>query len=639
MRKNEIDLEDILTDHASEEDFLEVPVGDRAFKNLALLAVILSAVILWQVFSLNIVKGSFYARRALANMSDPNVQTAPRGIIFDRYGTALVENAPSFNVLLDPRSLPADAASRLSVIARVVQILGLDESTILQDLSNKDWSLSDRLLLKTDVSHDELVALSAANLPGVDVESGFKREPVVPLDFAHLLGYVGLANEADLQQNPDLTIADQVGRAGLEAEYDQYLRGTDGEKLVLSNAAGQAQTERTVRLPEPGDNVKTYIDAPLQEFFYNDLLADIKRLGRQVGLGIAMNPQNGQVLAIFNIPSYDPNNIAAALKAPYQPLFDRAVAGLYNPASTIKPLDAIAALCEGILDPNHQIFSPGYLDVPNPYDPAHPTRFLDWQYQGWVDLYSALAKSSDVYFYEVGGGFTGQQGLGITRLNAWWQKFRLDQKTGIDLPGEASGFLPTPSWMESTQHTPWTLGQTFNVSIGQGNLMVTPIELLDYIAAIGNGGKLYQPRIMESVTGPQGQIITQSQPKVLADLAQEVPNFSQWLPDVQRGMRDGVQKPYGTAYMLHDIPMPVSAKTGSAQVKNNTETNALFVGYAPSQNPQIALLILVENAKEGSLNVVPVARDVMAWYYQNRILKSGTDGSGTATSTATNTNG
>ncbi len=622
MMKNDINLEDILTDHASEEDFLEVPVSDRAFKNLALLGVILSAVLIWQVFNLNVLQGSFYDRRAFANMSDPNVQTAPRGIIFDRYNAPLVQNAPAFNVFLDPRSLPTDTGSRLQVIGEAAQILGLDENTILQNLSGKDWNVSDRLLLKSDVSHDELVALSAANLPGVDVESGFKREPVVPWDFSHILGYVGLASEADLRANPDLTSADLVGRAGLEAEYDQYLRGTDGERIVLSNAAGQAQSERTLRLPEPGDNVTTYIDAPLQEFFYQSLTADLKKLGKTVAVGIAMNPQNGQVLALVDIPPYDPNNIAAAIKDPNQPLFNRAIAGLYNPASTIKPLDAIAALVSGILDPTHKIFSPGYLDVPNPYDPSHPTRFLDWQYQGWVDLYSALAKSSDVYFYEVGGGFGNQQGLGITRLHQWWENFLLDKPTGIDLPGEKSGFLPTPEWLQNTLHTTWTLGQTFNVSIGQGNLLITPIELLDYISAIGNGGKIYQPEIMQNITTPQGQVLVQNQPKVRADLAQEFPTFSKWLPDVQKGMIDGVQKPYGTSYMLHDLPISAAAKTGSAQVKDNKETNAFFVGYAPAENPQIALLVLVENAVDGTLNAVPVANQVLAWYYKNRMASS-----------------
>jgi penicillin-binding protein 2 len=636
MRKNEINLEDILTDHAAEEDFLEVPIGERVFRTIMLLALVLSVVVIWQVFNLIVLRGAFYDRRSLVNMSDPNVQIAPRGIIFDRFGAPLIQNIAVFNVFLTPRSLPADPAARLAIIQNAAMILGLDENAVFQNLSAKDWSLSDRLLLKADVSHDEIVALSAANLPGVDVESGFKRQPIVPSDFAHVLGYTGLVNETDLRNNPNLTVADQIGRAGLESYYDFYLRGTDGEKLILSNAAGETQTERTLNLPEAGDNLTTYIDSGLQEYFYNDLQTNINYLGRNVGLGIAMNPQNGQVLALFNIPSYDPNNISAALKSPWNPLFDRAVAGLYSPGSTIKPLDAVAALTEGILNPAHQIFSPGYLDVPNPYDPARPTRYMDWQYQGWVDLYSALAKSSDVYFYEVVGGFGDQQGLGITRLKAWWQKFLLDKPTGIDLPGEASGFLPDPAWMKETKNQNWLLGNTFNVAIGQGDLTVTPLELLNYICAIANGGTLYEPRVMENITDAQGNPIVSSQPKVLSDLSSEI---GPHLKDVQQGMRDGVAKPYGTAYMLHDLPIQVAAKTGSAQVKNNTETNALFVGYAPYQNPQIALLILVENAKEGSLNVVPVAKDVFAWYYQNRMVQGGAGRTNAATSTISNTNG
>ncbi len=300
-------------------------------------------------------------------------------------------------------------------------------------------------------------------------------------------------------------------------------------------------------------------------------------------------------------------------------MFDRAVSGLYSPGSTIKPLVAVGALTEGTLDPLHQIYSPGYLDVPNPYDPAHPSRFLDWQPQGWVDLFSALARSSDVYFYQVGGGFGDQQGLGITRLKQWWEKFGLNIKTGIDLPNENSGFLPDPQWKEKVKGQPWRLGDTFNVSIGQGDLTITPIELLNYVSAIANGGKLYVPRIMKDIKDPQGNVVLESTSTVTRDLSSEI---GKALPLVQQGMRDAVTKPYGTAYMLHDLPIEVAAKTGSAQVENNAKTNALFVGYAPYNDPQVAIVILVEDAKEGSLNVVPVARDFFLWYYQNRWHKN-----------------
>ncbi len=616
MSSDKLNLSDVLTDEYSEEDFIEVPLSDRAFRYFFFIAAAVLAVILVRSFYLGVSRNGFYAGKATDNISNLSVEVAPRGIINDTFGNPLVENVPSFNVFVSPVDLPKDEAARNSVLDSTIATLGLNKASTTAELASASSNPADKILLKGDIDHNELISLSSQNLPGIEILPSFKMIDTTPLKFSHLIGYSSLATADDLKGNPDLTPNDLVGRAGLEEYYDNYLRGIDGKEVFLTNAAGKIQGENVVRNPVQGDTVNTYIDSGLQSYFYDSLQSDINALGRNIGAGIAMDPQNGHILALFNIPGYDPNAIASYLNAPYQPLFDRAVSGLYSPGSTIKPLVATAALTEGILDPNHQIFSPGYLYVPNPYDPSHPTKFLDWQYQGWVDMYSALARSSDVYFYEVGGGFGDQQGLGITRLKKWWQKFLLDKPTGIDMPGEESGFLPDPAWKQRTQHMAWTLGDTFNVSIGQGALTMTPIELLNYISAVANGGKLYKPEIMKNIVDQSGNVVVQSEPQILSDLSSEI---GKYLPLVQKGMEDGVSKPYGTAYMLHDLPVQVAAKTGSAQVKNNAETNAFFVGYAPAQNPQIAIVILVENAKEGSLNVVPVARDVFLWYYENRL--------------------
>ncbi|MGC9610906.1 MAG: penicillin-binding protein 2 [Minisyncoccia bacterium] len=616
MTGSDLNLEDILTDRAVEEDFLEIPLSDRIFKNFLILASVVFLLVFAQLLNLAAFQHSFYARRAVANMSDVKIQVAPRGIITDRFGNKLVSNEPSFNAFLTPKSLPKSLNEELAAIGKAVDILGLDESTIMSEIKNRDWSLTDQLLLKENLDHDELVAIEAANIPGIEVEPSFNRVQVVPLKFSHVIGYTGLVNKNDLQNNSDLNIDDQIGRSGLEATYDEYLRGQNGETLVLTNAKGGTENERAIQRAIPGNALKTFIDGDLQSYFYNRLTEALRGLERDVGVGMAINPQNGEILSLINIPSFDSNNINAYLTAKNQPLFSRAISGVYNPGSTIKPLVATAALTEGILDPRHQIYSPGYLDVPNPYDPEHPSRFLDWRPQGWVDLYSALARSSNVYFYSVGGGFGDQKGLGITKLKEWWQKFGLDQKTNIDLVGEDTGFLPDPVWKEKTKGEPWRLGDTFNVSIGQGDFAITPIELLNYIAAVANGGKFYEPRVMNEIDDATGKTIQKNEPTLLRDLSSEI---GAALKEVRRGMRDGVTQTYGTSYMLHDLPIPVAAKTGSAQVANNTKTNAFFVGFAPYDNPQIAILILVENAREGSLNVVPVARDVFSWYYNNRI--------------------
>jgi len=597
---------------------LEIPLTDRVFKNFLIFISIVFLLVFAQLLNLAALNYGFYAGRAVANMSDMKVEYAPRGAITDRFGSDLVKNDSTYDAFLVPKSLPKSSEEQLAVIGNAANILELNQDDILNQLKERDWSVSDSFLLKQNLGHDELVNLAAANLDGIEIDPSFQRAQVVPLKFSHVIGYTGLVNKNDLRSDPNLSIDDQIGRSGLEAYYDEYLRGENGEKMILTSAQGKTESERVMKQPVPGDSLKTFIDKDLQSYFYGRLSQALQELGRDVGVGIAMNPQNGEILSLVNIPSFDSENVGKYLTDKNQPLFNRAVSGVYSPGSTIKPLVATAALTEGILDPNHEIYSPGYLDVPNPYDPEHPSRFLDWRPQGWVNLYSAIARSSNVYFYSVGGGFGDQKGLGITKLKEWWHKFGLDEKTNIDLVGEDTGFLPDPAWKEKTKGEPWRLGDTFNVSIGQGDLAITPIELLNYIAAVANGGKFYEPKVADEIKDSQGNQVLKSQPTLLRDLSGEI---GKTLEEVRHGMRDGVTRDYGTSYLLHNLPIAVAAKTGSAQVSNNTKTNAFFVGYAPYDNPQIAILILVENAREGSLNVVPVARDLFLWYYNHRIQK------------------
>lgn len=332
-----------------------------------------------------------------------------------------------------------------------------------------------------------------------------------------------------------------------------------------------------------------------------------------------MNPQNGEILALINFPVFDNNLLSSGgnnsekqtiLSSRDQPLFSRAVSGLYSPGSTIKPLVGVAGLKEGVITPTKEIFSPGYIDIPNPYNPDQPTRYLDWRYQGYVNMASAIAQSSDVYFYEVGGGGPDSVGLGITRLRQWWQKFNFGNLTGIDLPGEAKGFLPSPEWKEKKTSSPWLLGDTYNVSIGQGDLLLTPIQLLNYISVIANGGKIYQPMINKN-----------AEHRILGDLSYLAPEFQ----EVRKGMRLVATSKLSSANSLGSLPFAVEGKTGTAQINNNQQENAFFVGYTsdtPDGGPQIAVLVLVENSREGSLNAIPIAKDVLNWYYWNRIKTS-----------------
>jgi penicillin-binding protein 2 len=616
MRRSDLNLEDILTDKVVEEDLVEVPLADGIFRAFFVFAFLVVLLVLGRLVFFSLIQHDVYAKRALANMSDTKVQPAPRGIIFDRFGNPLVYNAPSFNAFLQPRFLPADTDGRNSAIDRIASILKLDAVALRARIAGKDWNVSDTVPLSDDVAQEVLVELTTADIPGVKIESSFKRVHEEPFSFSHVIGYTGLVADADMQNDTTLSAEDTVGRAGLEASYDTYLRGTNGADVVFRNARGEPQGERVVRRPEAGHDVHTTIDAELETYLYKRLTQALAELGREVAVGIALDPRNGEVLALVNVPGFDSSNLAPYLTKPTKPIFNRAVSGLYNPGSTIKPIVAIGALEEGVIDPLKQILSTGYIELPNPYDPEHPSRFLDSKPQGWVDVRAALAKSSNVYFYEVGGGFEDQPGLGIERLKKWWQRFRLDAKTGIDLTDERAGFLPDPAWKEKETGEPWRIGDTYNVSIGQGDLLVTPLSLLNAISAIANGGTLYQPRVVTSVTDAKDSVLFKSVPTVTADLTNEIADT---LPAVREGMRDVVAKEYGSAYMMHGLPIKVAGKTGTAQFAFNQKVNAFFVGFAPYDDPSLALIILVENAREGSLNTLPVANDVFLWYYKNRI--------------------
>ena len=610
--RKKTNLEDVLADRAAEDDYMEIPLADNTFKLFSLVTILIFSAVIFQIFNLGIFKKDFYQRRAAANVNNTNITLAPRGIITDRFNKPLLQNESSSNVFVAPADLPKGTAEKINTLKIAAEILEIDFKEAQEKIIKHNWEFADKILLTQNISHNQLIELETKDLPGILIEQGFKRKYLFAEPFSHILGYTGLVNQDDLKTNFSLTINDEIGRMGLEAYYDSFLRGKNGGEIIYKDARGKIQDRKILELPKIGAKLETFIDKELQEYFYERLKATLQNLGRNIGIGIAMNPQNGEILSLINIPGFENNQIAKYLKAPNEPLFNRAISGLYTPGSTIKPLVALAALSEGVIRPEKEILSRGFIEIPNPYHPESPSRFLDWRAHGLVNLYSALARSSNVYFYEVGGGFGQQKGLGINVLKNWWGKFGLNQKTAIDLTGEKIGFLPDAEWKEKSYKIPWRIGDTYNVSIGQGDLMITPIELLNYISAIANGGKLYKLRVMNKISGENGELIAQNKLEVLKDISAEVADD---LPDIQRGMRDAVTKPYGTANLLADSPMEIMAKTGSSQVANNTRVNAFFVGYTDD----LAILVLVENAKEGSLNAVPVAKDIFRWYYENRV--------------------
>ncbi len=629
----ELAFEDSLNDDWSHDlSAAEVPLGNRPLVYLGIAAAAAALAVAGQVIYLN-ANGAYYRARAADNIAQYTEIPAPRGVIYDSEGDVLAESKAAFaaalNVNAYVRASPGLQAATAATLSRTFGISSADLASRVSAAAAADFATP--VVIADNLSPSELVALQAADLPTIAIERDFVRSyPMGPV-FSSVVGYTGRVTAADLAAHPSLTASDFVGKAGIEAFYDRTLRGTPGIDMHYENAFGKILAEGKQTAPQAGGAIHLTIDGGLQEELYTAVKQGLASLGRKVGLGLAMDPRTGKILALVNLPGYDNNafsqsgaaaatEIGNLLTSPERPLFNRIVNGVYNPGSTIKPVDAVGALADGVVTPQRTMFSPGYLLVPDPYNSSTPTRYADWRYQGTVDLASALAQSSDVYFYIVGGGSPprttpllndprdyGVNGLGPAGLDKWWQTFGLGKPTGIDLPDEAAGFLPTPAWKKQREGKPWLLGDTYNVAIGQGSLTLTPLQILDYISAIANGGTIWRPYLNADST-----------PAVNENLLQ----YAQEIKAVQQGMVEGVSSPLGTSYTLHNLPLSVCAKTGSAQVKFNTEENALFVGYAPCDNPKIALLILIENSKQGSLNAVPIAGKVLNWYYWNRIAAS-----------------
>jgi len=618
-KKGELNLEETLSDDWSKDkdmELVEVSLGGGPMVFAGLVVSLIAAVLVGRIVFVGLAQSTRYELRAEENQNLVTLLPAPRGIIYDRNGKILADNHPVFSAYLKTDEFLRQANSQKQILDSIGEILGVSPEEIWNSLKLGDLEKNGGLLLlNPNLTQTEVVKLKSLNLSVVEIEDSFNRNYPDGEMFSSVLGYTGMVTASDLNGDSGLMIQDEIGKSGAELYYDDQLRGTNGKTIQKRDARGRLFGDKEDVKPEIGKPLYLTIDADLQKYFYRQMKEQLSSLGRTKGVGLAMNPQNGEILAMLNFPVYDNNILSsggsnsekqAILTSGDQPLFDRAISGFYAPGSTIKPLVGVAALKEGVITPSKEIFSPGYIDIPNPYKPDEPTRYLDWRYQGYVNLASALAQSSDVYFYELGGGGPDSVGLGITRLRQWWQKFNLGNLTGVDLPGEAKGFLPSPDWKENKDKRPWLLGDTYNVSIGQGNLLLTPLQLLNYISTIANGGKIYQPVINKN-----------GEHKVISDISYLSPQFQ----EVRKGMRLVATSRMSQANTLGELPFAVEGKTGTAQVSNNQKLNAFFVGYATSENPQIAVLVLVESAREGSLNAVPIAKDVFNWYYQNRIQK------------------
>ncbi|MCX6787134.1 MAG: penicillin-binding transpeptidase domain-containing protein, partial [Candidatus Kaiserbacteria bacterium] len=384
----------------------------------------------------------------------------------------------------------------------------------------------------------------------------------------------------------------ETGVAGLEAEYDSLLAGKNGQLLTETDALGRVRSEGAVISAEEGQTLRLSIDANLESHFARAIADTVNSQHFIAGAGVILDVHTGAVRAIVSYPSYDPNVMSngspSEIIAGYNtdvghPFLDHAVQGVYTPGSIVKPFVAAGALTDGIITANTVINDAGRLSIPDPYHPGKTFIYNGWRALGAVDVKKAIAWSSDIFFYTVGGGFGNQKGMGIDRLNYWYQQFGLGSPTGIDLSGEASGLIPTPAWKQTTFGEPWYLGDTYFTAIGQYSVQVTPIQMARATAAVANGGKLFTPTLLAGAT----------------PVYTTVPVDASALALVREGMRASVTGALASAINFPYVS--VAAKTGTAQTGvRNQYDNSWVEGFFPYEQPQYAFVVVLERGPSGT---------------------------------------
>lgn len=613
-----------------------------------------------RLWNLQFVQGEYYRERASRQSTRLVTVPAARGIVYDRNGSPLVRNVPSFDITIVPAYLPEDETEAENVLVRLAMLLGMPYTTAgmgedraaqpgLREIV-EDVPYSGRyrpLVIERGVDRDTalLVAQQALLMPGVSVQVESAREYPYGSLVSQALGYLLPIPEGSedeyIEQGYDSS-TDRIGAAGIEATYEDELRGEKGQRIVEEDVIG-----RLVRVigeqaaPVPGNNVYLTLDLDLQRAVEEMLQQKMEQpdVNSPRGVAIVMHPQTGEILAMVSLPTYDNNLFTQGISAsdwqrlasdPHRPMLNHAISDGLPPGSVFKIVVAAGALQEDVLTAGTRFVCPGKIVVPNKYYPNDPGRaqpFYCWNQSGhgWLDVVGGLAHSCDIFFYNAGGGFeeTGFEGLGVDGISQYARMFGFGELTGVELPAEVDGLVPSRTWKRLTVGESWSTGDTYNLSIGQGYLSVTPLQMLNAVNVVANGGTLYRPSIVHHVTDSEGEMEQPFEP----DVVRALPIDEEYWSLVQQGMEGAVD--YGTAPRAQIEGLRVAGKTGTAQfcddialeigicgVGLEQPTHAWFAAYAPAEAPEVSVIVFLYNGGEGSVAAVPVAHDILEYYFR-----------------------
>jgi penicillin-binding protein 2 len=561
---------------------------------------VLIATAYWKV---QVVDGDYYRGLAENNRLRRVPIKAPRGLIYDREGRLLVDNVPSYNLLLD-RARSTDLPRALAFAA---EILDRDPGELLATIDRQGSRAPfDPVLVAEDLSLADVARISVAELEypefqiDVDHLRVYRHGPLT----AHVLGYIGEVTEIDLQREPARYRAgDLVGRKGVERVYDLSLRGIDGERELIVDSRGRTREERGRQPAEPGRPLRLTLDLELQQ-------EAARFFGDRAGSAVALDPRNGEVLMLVSAPSYNPNLFArrldhdewqALIEAPHDPLQNRSIQNTHPPGSIFKMVMAIAGLDQDVVRPDDAVFCGGSIEIYN-----RRTRCWLQRGHGWVDLRKAIKQSCDIYFYQLG------QKLGINRIAHYARLFGLGAPTGFDIPGEKAGLVPDTEWSLNQRGTPWYPGETISVAIGQGPILTTPLQIAGMTAALASG-RLVTPHVTSG---------GRSQPAPPVAIDPEV------LRLVREAMWAAVNEEQGTGFRIRSAELDISGKTGTAQVvqqktwirsenlDREQRDHAWFTSFAPSTHPELVVVVFVEHGGHGSDAAAPLARLIYETHFR-----------------------
>lgn len=619
---------------------------------MAIVMLVAFGVLCFRLAMLQLAEGKQNLGLADSQRIRRSVIRAPRGVVYDRNKTILVRNESNYDITVVPQQLSRKAVEREEMYKRVSKASGVSELDIKQSIeASCESNNSKKGLPERDVqacfarSQPQLVASNISRDQALLFDQRVLEFPAFALDINPIrhyldnatlpqtLGYSGRISSNELKLNPNYLPTDYIGKLGIEKQYEAELRGIDGSQQTEVDVTGRPVKVLANRPAVPGNNLVLSIDMGLQQHMAAAISAQLaaaeaKGVHAKQASGVALDPTTGEVLALVSLPSYDNNLFAKGisqsdfsklLNDPAQPLFNKPVDGAYPTGSIIKPLIASAALQERVVSSSTTVNDSGALKLPNPFDPANPYVFRSYEPGGFgpINITDAIRMSSNVFFFTMGGGFGNLAGLGVDRLTRYYRDYGLGTKPGLDLPSQAAGLVPGPAWKQKTLNQDWYVGDTYNISVGQGDLKVSPLQMADAIAAVANSGISYKPHLVTQILDDQNRVIKAIKPEV----AHKVPVSGDNYQVIQNAMRQVVAAPNGTGCCLTEKSLPrlVAGKTGTAETGGYTGTalpHAWFEAYAPFGNPHIVVVIMVQNSGEGAQFALPAVRQTLQYYFR-----------------------